>query len=190
MSQIQVTVPPSVPSLPIAAGLKSWSYDPGSVSANTAPTAGVVYAIAVPYQVGQSISATHWYVNTAGTSTAPTHIYTGVADSAGKMLAQSNDDAANAGWTAAAPRFVSSALSASYAVTATALYYHVFLQVGSWGGTQMTLNRGNGVSTLVGSVLLNATGTTTSQTGLPANGSSIAGGLTATNALRYWSGSA
>jgi hypothetical protein len=171
-----------------AFGFKTWNGDTINFGTGTAPTAGTIYAVAVPYRAGQVVTKTWWYTNTAGSGTAPTHIYTGICDSTGKMLAQSNDDAANTGWTGAS-HLVQSPLSASWTVPTSGVYYHVFLQVGAWGTTQMTLNRGSSLAgTTPNSALGQGTGGTTGQTALPANNSMLAGGFVTANALRYWSG--
>lgn len=174
--------------LAAAVGEKTWSYDPSLAGTATAPTAGTVYATAVAYRQGQVVNRLDFYVAVAGAGTAPTHIYAGICDSTGRMLAQIADAAGSAQWTSSANRIASVDLTGPWTVPTSGLYYHVFLQVGAWGTTQLTLNRVGGVAAMNTGTLLYATGGTTGQAALPANNSTITGGLVATNALRYWTG--
>lgn len=170
-------------------GYQSWSFDPNRTSGGTAPTAGTVYLRAIPYRLGQVIAKTCFLPGTAGAGTKPTSIFTGICDSTGKMLAQSANDNNNAAWTTNVNE-VQSPLSASLTITADGLYYHVFLQVGAWGTTQLALAKdvsATAAASLGGSVVF-GTGVTTSQTTLPANGSSIAGGIVVTNGINFWTG--
>lgn len=172
----------------MAHGLQSWNYDPGMANGTSAPTQGVVYAVGVPYNQGQVVTYLNWYTAVAASGTAPTHIFCGIADSTGKMLAQTGEEKANAGW-AIASNAVRTTLTAPYTIPSTGLYYHVFLQVGAFSVTQPTLNRVTGAPTFPNASLQQATGATTAQAALPANGSTLVGGLTVTSSLRLWSGS-
>jgi hypothetical protein len=108
---------------------------------------------------------------TAGAGTTPTNIYVGLADSTGKMVAQSNDLKADTGWTTTGPQTFS--LNATYTVPTDGIYYVVVLANGTWGTTQMALSRTNSLGNgKFGSIFVYATGGT-GQTALPANGSSI-----------------
>lgn len=183
-----VIVPASRPALRdiYLAGLgwvSSIEGDPSSFGTSAAPTAGTIYAVALGYRAGQIVTNTLWLSNVAAAGTNATSVFTGICDASGKMLAQSGNDVANVGWKATGPALITSPLSATWSVPTSGLYYNVFLQVGAWGTTQLTLNRTSGAVTPVSLQLPQATGGT-SQTVLPANNSSIT--LSATSALRYF----
>ena len=121
---------------------------------------------------------------TAGAGTAPAHIYVGYADTTGKMLAQSNDLAASAIWTTANVP-AQAPLAASWTVPADGNYNVVFVQVGVWGTTQMTLVRDVSGSD-PGDIAQNPFSGQTLQTELPANGSSLT--LSTANGSPLWVG--
>jgi hypothetical protein len=156
-----------------ALGILAWNHNPLVETGTLALTAGTVYAMSVPLLAGQVISRLGFGINVAGAGTVPTHIYIGLCDSTGKMLAQSADLAANAGWTSGT-KLTSFPLSASYTVPTTGLYYIVILQVGAWGTTQMTLDRTLGLGTQIdgaGAFIYGTGGA--GAAALPANGATL-----------------
>jgi hypothetical protein len=172
----------------MAHGMQTWNYDPSMSNGTSAPTQGTVYAVAVPYNQGQVVTYINFHTAVAASGTAPTHIFCGLADSTGKMLAQTGEEKSNAGW-ALPSNVVRTTLAAPYTIPVTGLYYHVFIQVGAFSVTQPTLNRVTGAPAFANASIPQVTGVTTGQSALPANGSTIAGGIVITNSLRFWSGS-
>ncbi len=172
-------------------GYQSWNFNPQECSGGLTPTAGTVYLAALPLRAGQLVTNMIFWPSTAAVGTVPTDIFVGIADSTGKMLVQSSTQKSLAAWTTSATK-ASVPLANTYTATVDGLYYGVFLQVGSWGATQLVLakNVNSGGPGGIGglSILEFATGSTTSQTALPANASSIAGGLVVTNASAIWIG--
>jgi hypothetical protein len=168
-------------------GFKSWAFDPNLGSGGTAPTAGTIYVRATPYRAGQVVTNTVWQVQTVGSGNNTgtlTSIFTGICDSTGKMVAQSNDSHLSAIWTTSG--LAVAALNATWTVPADGVYYNVFLQVGTWGTTQVAL--GKGVNNIgpggVGTTIFGTAGT--GQTALPANGSSLT--IVTTNGIDYFTG--
>lgn len=152
------------------AGIISWNFNPMVTIAATAPTAGTIYAAAVSLLAGDIVNNIVVGVSVAGGGTVPTSLVVGLADSTGKIVAQSAEQKTNTTWTTIGLGPVP--LSAAYTVPTTGNYFVVILQVGSWGTTQVSLDRGiNSVASFSGSFLY-ATGGTT-QTVLPATGSSF-----------------
>lgn len=169
-------------------GFKSWAFDPNLGSGGTAPTQGTVYVRAIPLRAGQVITNVVLETITAASGTAPTSMFVGLADSTGKMVAQSNDLRASGIWTAGAG-MVQAPLSGTYTVPADGMYYAVFLQVGAFSVTQPVFEKGvnNSAAAGVGTTIF-GTGATTAQTALPANASNIAGGIVTTNGINYFFG--
>jgi hypothetical protein len=170
-------------------GYQSWSGEPDATSGTLTPTAaatptGTVYARLIPFRAGMVITKAVLRPATAGAGTAPAHIYVGYADTTGKMLAQSNDLAASAIWTTANVP-AQAPLAASWTVPADGNYNVVFVQVGVWGTTQMTLVRDVSGSD-PGDIAQNPFSGQTLQTGLPANGSSLT--LSTANGSPLWVG--
>jgi hypothetical protein len=150
-----------------------------------------VYATGLPLQSGMVITNMLWAPSTAAVGTVPTDIFVGICDATGKMLVQSTTQKSLAAWTTSAT-IASVPLANTFTVPKDGLYYGVLLQVGSWGTTQLALAK-NVSSAWPGGIggLTNlpfGTGATTLQTALPANGSSIAGGIVVTNAIDYFCG--
>lgn len=165
-------------------GYQAWNYQPNLANGGTAPTAGTIYVSSLPLRTGQTVSNLVWQVQTAGASTVPTDIFCGLADSTGKMLTQSVTLKASAIWTPGAGSGIAQAPVTSFAVLSDGLYYGVFLQVGSWGTTQLALGKGtnNIAPGGVGTIVFGTAGT--SQTALPANGSSLT--IATTSGISYF----
>lgn len=165
-------------------GWQSWTYDPSFSTAATAPTSQTIYCVALPLTEGQIITNVLFDVTTAGAGTVPTGIYVGLCN-ATTMVAQSNNLNSSSAWTSNTT-IGTAPLNAAYTVPTTGLYYAVLLVNGTWGTTQMTLQRITGARNTVGGLLMQATGGT-GQTTLPANNSAIT--LVSTGSpLRYWAG--
>lgn len=125
----------------------------GWIAANTlpfaqpqafAPTAGLVYGGLVGLYAGDVVTNVGAYVNTAGTSTAPTLLKMGLYDKTGLSLRLTGDVTSDAQWTGVG--FASFNLTSTYTVATTDVYYVVFLQVGAWGGTAMQLGTDNNLT--------------------------------------------
>jgi hypothetical protein len=155
-----------------ALSLLAWNMMPLNLPTASAPTSQSIYAVAIPLSEGQIVSKLGFTVTTAGAGTAPTNIFVGLADSTGKMVAQTADVAADTAWTDTGIRTVS--LVASYTVPSDGIYYVVFLQNGTWGTTAMQFGRTNTYAHghIFGSTFVYASGGAL-QTTLPANGSSL-----------------
>lgn len=166
----------------LAMGWQSRNYDSALSASGSAPSTQVVYAVAIPLTEGQVVSNILFNVAAAGAGTTPTGIYVGLANTT-TLLAVSNNLNANSIWTAASSIAVAP-LSASYTVPATGVYYAVILQNGTWGTTQMTLNRTTGANTNASSPLQQATGGT-GQTTLTAGAITLSA---ASSPLRFWAG--
>lgn len=127
-------------------------------------------------------------VAVAGTSTAPTGFFVGVASNAstGVMLAQSGNLNSNAALTTTGVQ--SFAFSAAWTAPTTGLVEIIVLQNGAFAGTNVTFLR-NGVGSVlcykVGTSFVSATAGTASTT-LPANASALAGAYSTTGALPIW----
>lgn len=157
-----------------ARGVLSENAYPGLSSTGSAPTAGTAYMGLVGVCAGDVISKVGFYVNTAGSGTVPTKIVAGIADSTGKILAVTAELKNDAQWTAAGAAEVRFALSSAYTVPANGVVYVCFLQVGSWGTTQMSLSRSgsNQFIPFSGALVLYGTGGT-GLSDLPSVGSSL-----------------
>lgn len=155
-----------------ALGLQSWNMGPGVGTTSQSITAGTIYTSGLHLPGGVTASNIVLKPFTAGAGTAPTGIYVGLIDPSGNVRAVSANEAALSGWKATG--LVEVPLSAPFTVSNYESGWHqvMFLQVGSWGTTQMSLIR----ATNWGGVGVNgvlAYGTAgTGQSGLPAVGSS------------------
>jgi hypothetical protein len=179
------------------AGYKGWNFLPpvGSGTA-TAQSTGIVYLCALWLPTGTVVTNIVMVVVAAAAGTNPTGFFVGLAGPTGTMVAQSNNLNASGGPTTTGP--VAMALNATYTTntsdSSTGLYYGVVLKNGTWGTTQPTMVNGSGPPIATAKPLganpqTFASGTTTGQTTLPANGSGIVGGLTsAANILPFFFG--
>jgi hypothetical protein len=161
---------------PVAAGLGyiNWTWNPAIGGSATALTSQRIDVAAIYLPPNVSVSNIYLNVIVAGTSTAPTGFFVGLA-SATKMLAQSANLAASASLTATGAKAF--ALSGSYTTSLTdsanGLYYVVLLQNGAFGGTNVTFHRGNASTSgfALSYPIFGNVGT--SQTALPANGAAV-----------------
>ncbi len=172
---------------PVAAmlGMQTQNFALALQAASSALTQGTVYLVGVPYRKGQVATNVRFGVAAAAAGAAPTSMVCGLADSTGKMLAQSGELKASAIWTSPTA-YADAPLAGAYTILSSGLYYHVILQVGAFGVTQPTFYRGSGSPIATAEV---KTGATTGQTALPANGATVVGGLSAAGALRFWAAS-
>lgn len=165
--------------------IQSWAFDVAQIGNGVAPIAGTVYLRAIPFRAGQIITSTVWSTIAVGAGTVPTHIYTGLCDATGKMLAQSADLAASSIWTAAANALCVAPLTGPVVIAADGIYYAAFLQVGAWGTTQMTLGQ---KAIVMAAALCGVMTGGAAQAALPANGASLTFGGGA--AVPYWAAAA
>lgn len=164
-------------------GFVSMNYQPATAAAGGSPTSQLIYAVAVPYRAGQVVTNLVWLVATAAAGTVPTSIVTGLASSSA-MLAQSAELKNNAGWTSLGIKPF--ALSAAYTIPSDGIYYHLFLQNGTWGTTALQLARATNQGSVFGSSILYGTAGS-GQTALPANGAAVT--LVTTSAQTWWAAS-
>lgn len=155
-------------------GLKAWNFHPLAASGNIALVSQTIYAVALGLRTGQVINKIVLGAITAAAGTAPTGMFVGLANSTGKMLAQSGNLAASTVWTTdvTAGKLCQASLSAAYTIPSDGIYYVVLLKDGAWGTTQPTFFKGSGNQWQSGSVYF-TTCCGTGQTALPANGSSL-----------------
>ncbi len=166
-------------------GLLSWTGNPeNGRGASSAAATQVIFAVAIPLRAGMSVSNIWFGVQTAGTSTAPTGFFLGLAN-ATTVLAQTANQASSG--TLTATGFKSLPLSAAYAVPADGIYYVLILQNGIFAGTNVLFQKADPPSgATLNSVFVIATGGT-GQTALPANGNAIT--LASTSSpLTFWAG--
>jgi hypothetical protein len=155
-------------------GVLSETFPSGTITNNSVPTSQTIYLGLVALRAGQTVAKVGVHVQTAGSGTAPTLIKVGLADTSGKLLAQSANLASDSGFTATGkPAF---ALASSYQVPADGSYYLVFLKNGTFSVTDVQIGRNQAIASVcaaVGSGARNFAVGGTGQTDLPANGSSV-----------------
>lgn len=171
-------------------GLKAANINPiATASAQLAPTSQIVYLNAIWIPPGTVCTNIVLQPITASSGTV-TGLYVGLATTAGVMVAQSSNLGASSPFTTA-NALTAAALSATYttnsADSANGVYYVVQLQNGAFSVTNPAYGRsGANFGRLGSNAYLSATGVTTGQTAPPANGASIAGGLTTSNAVGFF----
>lgn len=165
----------------VALGMVNWAGAPEAFVSATAPTSGTIYARAIWLPAGVPVTSTRFFLSVAGAGTIPTGIFAGYCNTT-TVLAQSGNLNADSAWTSTGYR--DTALSAVWTPSVSGLYYQLLLQNGSWGTTQMSLNRGGATAPSIGTPLLYATGGT-AQTVLPANNAAITLASTGTP-VDYW----
>lgn len=138
-----------------ARGLLGESQPPTFAAGATIATQVAVF-IQVTLFAGDPARGAAFYVNTAGTSTAPTGIYAGLYDSVGAQLAVSTNVAASSYWTAASLTWAQVPFGSTYTVPATGTYYVLFLQNGAFAGTALQLGRSLGNQVQVNGALSGA----------------------------------
>lgn len=164
-----------------ALGVVSWNYNPQNIATQTTTSTQLIYAVGIGLRSGQVVTNILLDVEVAGTSTAPTGFYVGLASSTA-MIEQSANLAASSALTTQA--IGSFALAAPTTITADGIYYVMILMNGAFAGTAHQLGRGSGRNK-IGSVWMAATAGS-GQTTLPANAAAIS--LVTTNSLNYWVG--
>lgn len=140
-------------SLNAALGLITSNFGIGGCSSAGQPTAGTIYGGSLGLLDGQIVTYIDVALGVAAAGSVPTMVKLGLADAAGTILALTADEKANAAWLTAGP--VRIPLTAPYEILADGGYIPVFLQVGSWGTTQLQLGRrvsaANALATPLGS---------------------------------------
>jgi hypothetical protein len=177
--------------LAVAAGYLGWSYNPILNNANASAVSGRPYGTALWLPFGTVVTNVILSLNVLAVGAAPTGIFYGLCTPTGKMVAQSNNLVGSFP-VAAGP--YASALTATYTTTSsdssTGMYYGLILVNGTWATTQATFGRTNpGTSSVTGFGAfpgMSMNGTTGGQTNLPANGATLAGGVTPNNAQEYF----
>jgi len=168
---------------PRALGLTSWAFDFDATAGNSALTAGTIYCFGVPLRMGESIANVWLGTAVAAAGTAPTNFFMGLCDSTGKMLAITGDVKASGSLSGTGVN--SFALQAATTIASDGMYFVVALQVGSWGTTQPTFQRGANAFATVGAAFRFATAGA-GQTVLPAVNSSLT--LSASSFIAAWAG--
>jgi hypothetical protein len=169
-----LTAPTKVQQEAIDFGLKGWGYSAKAMGTTLSPPTQRTQATTVWLPGGTLVTNVVVFLTTLASGTAPTNAFAGIADSTGKMLAQSGELKSNAGWTAGGG-ITAFPLSATYTTLAAGYFYAVLLVNGTWGTTQPTLGCA-AVNTAVSTAGPNGVrewGIQSSQTALPANGASV-----------------
>lgn len=179
-----------------AFGLINYNFNPTISGASTALTSQRIDAVALYIPLGKTVTNINLIVEVAGTSTAPTGFFVGLATptaalgGTGKMVAQSNNLSASGSLTATGLNAF--ALNATYTANASdssnGFYYVVILQNGAFGGTNVTFERGNGTNNGFGTATTNGFfgNIGTGQTALAANGNAVT--FTAGAGIGWWVG--
>lgn len=158
-------------------GYKAWPWAITSNNQSANPTSGQIQVVGLYVPAGTTLTGVAVDVNAPAAGTKPTGVWVGVADSTGKMLAQSGDLSApgsGAPFTATGP--LALPFSAAYTTPTAGIYYAVELQVGTFGTTQVSLEYLGGNAAASSKPFGSNPapyGVVTGQTGLPANGSSL-----------------
>jgi hypothetical protein len=169
-----------------ALGMKSWNYNPSSITSNAALTSQTIFCSWVPTVAGTVYTGVKLWVTTAGTSTAPTGFFVGLATNGsngatGTMLAQSSNLNSSASLTTNGLQTF--AFNATYTETQTGLRQFVLLQNGVFAGTNVAFYKAIALST---SGQLPSYTAGTGQTALPGNGNSLPGAFSATSNNNYF----
>lgn len=122
-----------------AYGLLAFNAPMSLVASSTGHTSQVGYAAGLPLLAGTTVTNLWMCVAQAGAGTVPTTIKLGITNYLGVrkgVTANLKDDAK---WTSTG--YKSFALAVPYVAETTDMYPVVFLQDGTWGSTQLQLNR-------------------------------------------------
>lgn len=178
--------------LAVGLGVADWNMPPFVATSNFSPTSQTIYAVVVPTIAGKTYTGIELFVSTAGSGTAPSGFFVGLATlaatgSKGTMLAQSSDLHSSASLTTvSAQRFP---FSAAYTETVSSARYAVVLKNGAFASTDVAFAHTSGPSGHAGieGFGLNAI-CGTSQTALPSNGSQLPAAFSESGSHGIWVG--
>lgn len=174
-----------------ALGLLAWNGDPKMTGNTGAATSQTIIAIPIPTKAGVTYTGVRLVVGVAGTSTAPTGFFVGLATNAaigstGAMLAQSNNLNSSASLTTTGSQPF--AFNATFTETVTGFRVVTILQNGAFAGTNCQFTRytpGGQYGTASGAQALAYTAGA-AQTALPSNGSNLPAAYSNQNTLVYF----
>jgi hypothetical protein len=172
--------------------LLSENYNPYFQAAATAATSQTLYCVAIPVVAGVTYTGMYLWVQQAGTSTAPTGFYVGLASyaaigAAGTMLAQSGNLNASPSLTGGGPKQF--AFSAPYVETSSTIRVALILQNGAFAGTAVNFIRSAALGAFGAAASPWVTGVAGTAVAAPnANGQAITANYSATGGLGFWVG--
>lgn len=171
-----------------ALGVKRQNFNPVQRASGVAAASGTIYALMIATVAGETYTGVKLSVYTAGSGTAPTGFFVGLATQAniaatGAMLAQSDNLKDSAALTTGG--FQQFAFNAPYTETASGLREIVLLENGAFGSTAVTFGRMTGFADAsVGPGFFLTCGT--AQTALPANGNNLPAVYAISSPFGYW----
>ncbi len=125
-------------------GLIAQTFDAIHINTHLALPQGATMGVPLGLLAGDVIANISAFIRTSAAGTAPTLIKFGLVDAASpaNVLATTANVKSDVQWTTKSFAYISFALSASYTVPVSGLYYAVILQVGGFSVTQPTLGHG------------------------------------------------
>jgi hypothetical protein len=170
-------------------GLKAWNFTPYAVASNSALGTRIIYALAVPTVAGQTYTGVRLWIQTVGTSTAPTGFFLGLASigvtgATGTMLAQTSNKASDAQLTTGG--IANFPFTAVYTETATGLRAIVLLQDGAFAGTNVKFYTSGATLTTVSGQQNTSYQAGSAQTALPANASPLPSAFASGSQIEVW----
>lgn len=171
-----------------AAGIITENYRPDQCNGlNTTVSSTRVYGSLLPLIAGEVVTNVIVAVRVLGVGTAPTHIYVGLADISGAVVAVSNELAASTDWTAGQNVAKVEPFSSPYTVPTTGGYYAWIWASGTWATTQMALLAGTATNPAPGVIGSGkAFGVTTTTASVPVAGSTTFTFTSPANASSFW----